>query len=94
MPHVLLTGFMRWLTSDLETPFSQRKLVELGQVISRIVSMDLVLYLEEKGFRKDLIENTIIVLRQEVSSMLNTFRFANNALVVADYEQNSFWLDF
>lgn len=79
---------------DLETPFSQRKLVEFGQVISRIVSMDLVLYLEEKGFRKDLIENTIIVLRQEVSSMLNTFRFANNALVVADYEQNSFWLDF
>jgi len=79
---------------DLEAPFAQRKLVEFGQVISRIVSMDLVLYLEEKGFRKDLIDNTLIVLRQEISTMLNTFKFANNALVVTEYEENSFWLDF
>jgi len=79
---------------DLETPFAQRKLVEFGQVISRIVSMDLVLYLEEKGFRKDLIDNAMIVLKQEISTMLNTFQFANNALVVAEYEENSFWLDF
>ena len=79
---------------DLEAPFAQRKLVEFGQVISRIVSMDLVLYLEEKGFRKDLIDNALIVLRQEISTLLNTFQFTNGALVVAEYEENSFWLDF
>ena len=79
---------------DLEAPFAQRKLVEFGQVISRIVSMDLVLYLEEKGFRKDLIENALIVLRQEISTMLNNFHFANNAVVVAEYDEKSFWLDF
>ena len=82
------------ISFDLETPFAQRKLVEFGQVISRIVSMDLVLYLEEKGFRKDLIDNALIVLKQEISTMLNTFQFANNAVVVAEYEDNSFWLDF
>ena len=79
---------------DLETPFAQRKLVEFGQVISRIVSMDVVLYMEEKGFRKDLIDNAVLVLKQEISSMINTFKYANNALVVADYEEDSFWLDF
>ncbi len=79
---------------DLETPFAQRKLVEFGQVISRIVSMDLVLYLEEKGFRKDLIDNALIVLRQEISTLINNFHFANNAVVVADYDEKSFWLDF
>jgi len=79
---------------DVEAPLVQRKLVEFGQVISRIVSMDQVLYLEEKGFRKDLIDNTLIVLKQEISSLLNTFHFANNTKVVADYEENSFWLDF
>lgn len=79
---------------DLNKGFSQRKLVELGQVISRIVSMDLVLYLEEKGFRKDLIENTITVLKQDISTLLNTFHFENNSKVIVDYNENSHWLDF
>jgi hypothetical protein len=79
---------------EVEAPLIQRKLVEFGQVISRIVSMDLVLYLEESGFRKDLIDNTIIVLKQEISALLNTFHFENNTRVVEDYDENSFWLDF
>jgi len=77
-----------------DTPLSQRKLVEFGQVISRIVSMDLVLYLEEKGFRKDLIDNTLIVLKQEISALLNTFHFKNSTEVVDEYDEGSFWLDF
>lgn len=79
---------------EVEAPLVQRKLVEFGQVISRIVSMDLVLYLEESGFRKDLIDNTLIVLKQEISTLLNTFQFANNTQVVVEYDENSFWLDF
>ncbi len=79
---------------EVEAPLVQRKLVEFGQVISRIVSMDLVLYLEESGFRKDLIDNTLIVLKQEISALLNTFQFANNTQIVVEYDENSFWLDF
>ena len=79
---------------DLSSEFSQRKLIELGKVISRIVSMDLVLYLEEKGFRKDLIENTLIILKQDISTLLNTFHFENNAQVIVEYKEDSNWLDF
>ena len=79
---------------DLDLQLPQRKLVEFGQVISRIVSMDLVLSLEEKGFRKDLINNAIIVIRQELATLLNTFHFHNNALAVVEYQEDSFWLDF
>lgn len=79
---------------DLNVGFSQRKLVELGQIISRIVSMDLVLYLEEKGFRKDLIENTLIILKQDISTLLDTFHFENNTMVIAEYKEDSNWLDF
>lgn len=79
---------------DLKMEFSQRKLVELGQVISRIVSMDLVLDLEEKGFRKDLIENSLVALKQEISTLLNTFHFENNTRVVTDYDEDSYWLNF
>lgn len=79
---------------EVDTPLTQRKLVEFGQLISRIVSMDLVLYLGEKGFAKDLIDNALVVLKQEISAFLNTFHFANSTNVVVDYEEDSFWLDY
>jgi alkylation response protein AidB-like acyl-CoA dehydrogenase len=79
---------------DLNIGFSQRKLVEIGQIISRIVSMDLVLYLEEKGFRKDLIENTMIILKQDISTLVSNFHFENKTKVVVEYTEDSSWLDF
>ncbi len=79
---------------DLNIELSQRKLVELGQIISRIVSMDLVLYLGEKGFRKDLIDNTLIILKQDISTLLNSFHFENNTKVIVEYNEESNWLDF
>ena len=79
---------------DLHIPLSQRKLVDFGKVIIRIVSMDHVLYLEEKGFRKDLIENALIVLKQEVSALINTYHYPNSSHVVANYEDNSNWFSF
>lgn len=78
---------------DPEAGLIQRKLVEFGQIISRIVSMDLVLYLEEKGFRKDLVDNTIIVLKQEISSLLSVFHFGNNTKAIVDYQEGSSWYD-
>lgn len=79
---------------DLDTPLIQRKLVEFGQVISRIVSMDLVLYLNEKGFRQDLIDHTLVVLKQEIATLLETYHFKNQTKVTVEYEEDSFWLDF
>jgi alkylation response protein AidB-like acyl-CoA dehydrogenase len=76
---------------EVDSPLDQRKSVEFGQVISRIYSMELVLYLENKGFRKDLIDNTLINLTQEISTLLNTFHFANNTKCIAEYEENSSW---
>jgi alkylation response protein AidB-like acyl-CoA dehydrogenase len=73
---------------------TQRKLVQFGQVVSRIFSMDMVLYLEEKGFRKDLIDNTLITLKLQISELLNTFEFENNTSVVHEYSENSTWYDF
>jgi hypothetical protein len=79
---------------DIDMQFPQRKLVEFGQVFSRIVSMELVLSLENSGFRKDLIENALISLKQEISTQLKTFHFQNTSLVVVDYNAGSFWFDY
>ena len=79
------------LNFNIDLQMSQRKLVELGKALSRIVSMDLVIKMGENGFRKDLIENAVSMLRQEVSGLMNVFAFDQNTRVVVDYEEDSAW---
>ncbi|MDA3930197.1 MAG: acyl-CoA/acyl-ACP dehydrogenase [Prolixibacteraceae bacterium] len=77
---------------DLQMP--QRKLVEMGQVIGRIISLNQVLEMGDKGFRKDLIDGGVAMLQQEISSMIDTFSFKNNVEVVVEYEEKSGWLNY
>jgi hypothetical protein len=72
----------------------QRKLVEMGQVIGRIISLNQVLEMGDKGFRKDLIDGGVAMLQQEISSMIDTFSFKNNVEVVVEYEEKSGWLNY
>ncbi|MDP4239868.1 MAG: acyl-CoA dehydrogenase family protein [Bacteroidota bacterium] len=74
---------------DLQMP--QRKLVELGRALSRIVSMDLVIQMGHNGFRSDLIEGAVSCLYQEISHLMNAFSFKQNTMIVENYEEGSSW---
>jgi alkylation response protein AidB-like acyl-CoA dehydrogenase len=82
------------LDFDLNTSISQRKMVELGQVLGRIVSFEMVINLGEKGFRSDLIANGLAMLNQEITSIMSSFKHQNETLVIEDYQDNSSWLNF
>jgi len=82
------------LDFDLSINMPQRKMVELGRVLGRIVSFEMVINLGEKGFRSDLIDSALINLNQEITSQMSSFRTQNEALVVVDYRGNSSWLNF
>lgn len=82
------------LDFELDTNISQRKMVELGQVLGRIVSFEMVINLGEKGFRNDLIDNGLKMLNQEIVSLMSSFKHPNTTLVVEDYQGNSSWLNF
>jgi len=77
---------------DLNMP--QRKMVELGQVIGRIVSVDQVLELSNKGFDAKLTDNAIEYLRQEITSILSAFKYNNKVQVIEDYKYDSNWLNY
>ncbi len=81
------------LDFDLDMQLPQRKMVELGQAIGRIVSMEMVMALGDRGFRNDLIENALTILRSEIAGLMGNFRVAEPTLVVADYQQGSSWQD-
>ena len=82
------------LDFELDTNLPQRKMVELGQVVGRIVSFEMVINLGEKGFRRDLIDNGLNMLKQEIVSLMSAFKHQNETKLVEGYQDNSSWLNF
>ncbi len=79
---------------ELNLQLPQRKLVELGQVLGRVISMDMVHQLADEGFRADLIEGGLNMLHQEIQQTMSNFKLQTQDLVVEDYQENSSWLKF
>jgi hypothetical protein len=69
-------------------------MVDLGKIFGRIICVGYVLDLQDKGFRKDLVESCITTVRQEVSALFASFRFDNTVAVVDGYQEKSSWLAF
>ena len=84
----------KWMNFNLDLQMPQRKLVELGKIIGRLISLNQVLEMADNGFRDDLIAGAIAMLRQDISNLLAAFSFKNEQHVVVEYEENSSWLDF
>jgi alkylation response protein AidB-like acyl-CoA dehydrogenase len=61
------------LQFEIDGSLPQRKLVELGQVVSRIIALDLVLKLGERGFDRDLIEVSTSTLQQEITGLFSSY---------------------
>jgi len=74
------------LDFEINSSLSQRKLTELGQAISRIVVMEMVITLGTRGFSKEHIENSLTNLQQEISTMLSSYAFVNRTELI-DLEQ-------
>ena len=75
---------------DFQLP--QRKLTDLGKVLGRIISMEMLFELNVIGFREDLITNAFSVLEQEITTLLSNYHFAKNTSFIDEYEENSSWL--
>jgi alkylation response protein AidB-like acyl-CoA dehydrogenase len=88
------SSFKKLIDFELDTNMPQRKMVELGQVLGRIVSFEMVINLGEKGFRSDLIHNGLSMLNQEITSLMSSFKHENATFVVEDYQEDSSWLNF
>jgi len=82
------------LNFNLDMQLPQRKLVELGRVLSRIVSMEMVIDLGLKGFNPELIANSINMMKQELNNLMSSFSYTNTTLVLADYSEDSSWRNF
>ncbi|WP_442587351.1 acyl-CoA dehydrogenase family protein [Pedobacter sp. AW31-3R] len=86
--------FKNELSFSFVSNFSQRKLIDLGRVLGRVISVGYVLDLEQRGFRKDLIDNCVVMVKQEITALMASFNSDNEVKVVNDYTENSSWMAF
>jgi len=89
-----VSSMKEMLDFELNMDLPQRKMVELGKILGRVVSFEMVINLGEKGYRSDLISNAQVFLKQEITSLFQHFNFSNKTRVVEDYQEESNWMNF
>lgn len=82
------------LNFNLNMEMPQRKLVDLGKIIGRVVSTNFVIDLSIKGFRNDLTEASVNLLKHEVTALVSSLTFQTNTDLITEYKENSNWLQF
>ncbi|MGM0547405.1 MAG: acyl-CoA dehydrogenase family protein [Bacteroidota bacterium] len=85
--------FSDLLDFKIDHTLAQDRLVELGKILSRVISLEFTLRMGDKGFNKNLIDNTVSVLTTDVERMLASFSKEKAPSVVEDYEESSSWLE-
>ncbi len=76
---------------EVDYKMSQRKLVQLGKAIGRLVTMNLTIDIGLKGFNADMVTNSLKVLQNEIQTILTSFKIELSPEVVEDYQNGSSW---
>ena len=82
------------LDFSLAARLSQRKMVDLGRILGRLISMQMVVDLGARGFRRDLIETSLAVLKRQIAGLVGTFSDSDDSRPAEDYKEGSSWLQF
>lgn len=86
--------FKKHLHFKLPTDMIQRQMVTLGKVIARLVCLQYVADIVEKGYRMDMYENCIKHIEMDVKKLLSNLREFNDAQPIMNYADQSDWRDF
>ncbi len=72
----------------------QRQLVKLGQAIARLVCLQYVVAMTNKGFRSDLFDNCRKHVGMDIKALLSDFIDYNDAEPILSYQEHSQWINF
>lgn len=63
------------LDFEIDLKMAQRKLVDLGRAIGRMITMNMTLELGHSGFNLEMIQNSLAVAEQEIREILSAFSY-------------------
>jgi hypothetical protein len=75
---------------DVKTP--QRKLIDLGKIISRVISVNHLEEMGNKGFRQDLIKSSIETIKHEIAMLVASYQYQIKVAPVEEYKDGGNWL--
>lgn len=81
------------LNFDIDYQLPQRKLVQLGEAIGRIVAMNMTIKMGERGFNSDMVSSSIKIIQSEVESIIAGLQSNQVAMVLEENRENSSWVD-
>ena len=73
---------------------AQRQSVVLGKIVARLVCLQYVDVMVEKGFRKDLFDNAAKHMEMDVKKLLSNLLDYNDASPIVEYKESSNWFEF
>jgi hypothetical protein len=85
--------FAGLLGFKVEGELPQRKAVDLGRILARVVAADFLVGLGEAGYDGRLVEGAIAALRAEVAALAAGYRDGPPARLVEDYGSGPSWQD-
>lgn len=85
--------FKDQLNFTVDQKMAQRKMVQLGRAIGRMVTMNMTINMGESGFNSDLISNSLKSLRSEIETLVARFSTEPQPDAVIDYRPESSWSD-
>jgi alkylation response protein AidB-like acyl-CoA dehydrogenase len=86
--------FKSTLNFLLDFKMAQRKAVDLGKIISRVVCANLVGELANKGFRNDLIRESLETINHDINMLVSSYKFKSRVSPIVEYKESSNWLTF
>lgn len=81
------------LNFNVDINLQQRKFVDLGKIISRVVSTGFLYNLGSKGFRSDLIHIATESIKHEIAMLVSSYKFELTVVPIEEYHSNSTWLN-
>lgn len=88
--------FQDLLNFEVDMKMAQRKLVELGKALGRVISLNMTLEMGHRGFNTGMVQNALDVVQQEVSSLIQSFAHPIKPAAVEeiDLSDNGLWRAF
>lgn len=86
------TYFKTLFSFEVDMQLPQRKLVDMGKALGRVISMEFIIELGERGFHSELVANALAVLREEIETIVARMH-AHGAVGVVEGVSDVSWLD-
>lgn len=82
------------LQFTLPDSMPQRKMIDLGKIIARLVCSQYVVDMQSKGYRSDLTEQCLAQVHADITQLAASLQNSKTTSVIKDYTENSEWYAF